>query len=452
MTRPFIFLSYCHLDRERAAELRSDLIEAGIDVWWDDDILPGSDWKYAIRQAMRECSSVVVCFSHECLERRSAGIYPEILDAIGILRELRPGRVFLIPVRFSECILPPFELDAIRTLDRLQYVDLFPADARRTNLRRLVQAIREADRISRASATERAPTDARAVEPLAERFVASTAVSEILQQHASTAPVLEKSLKRWSEVLQAVQNLQRQLLDVRITESYLQWLLDGDEERLRQQLSIEMRRQTSLMAEIEERAVETEKQKASVEDALKREVSNRTVVSIEVSGYDRIVRNLKKKDGASAVSAFTERIRRCMEDALDDIAQPSRGIFLEATDRGALLAFEEALQTHLFARSVQQHAPALNEGSGGGGAQRKFRAGAATGPVSAVPSGSGVKFTGVAIGRAERLRSVAKACEIAMDLDTYDLLPHGCRETYGCEEVVGGNRGQPVRFVRGVLS
>jgi hypothetical protein len=66
------------------------------------------------------------------------------MDAIEAYRQYKPGTVFLIPVRLSQCDIPPIEIDSTRTLDRLQYVDLFPAAKRDDGLMRLKAAIRAA--------------------------------------------------------------------------------------------------------------------------------------------------------------------------------------------------------------------------------------------------------------------------------------------------------------------
>jgi hypothetical protein len=126
------------------AKLREELIVAGETVWWDQDILPGQDWKQAIRQAIKDCYAVVLCLSKEVEGRDQSGLFPEALDAIAEYRQYAPGTVFLIPVRLSACEIPPFEIDANRLLDRLQCADLFPPSKRSSQLQRLVSALRAA--------------------------------------------------------------------------------------------------------------------------------------------------------------------------------------------------------------------------------------------------------------------------------------------------------------------
>ncbi len=141
MAKKHLFLSYGRENLSDISQLRDDLIAAGELVWWDQDILPGQDWKMAIRQAMRDSYAVVLCLSKETEARSRSGIFPEALDAIGVYREYSPGNIFLIPVRLSRANIPPIEIDATRTLDRLQYVDLFPSSKRSDGLGRLIQAL-----------------------------------------------------------------------------------------------------------------------------------------------------------------------------------------------------------------------------------------------------------------------------------------------------------------------
>jgi TIR domain-containing protein len=137
-----VFISYCHDNASEVARLREDLMKAGETIWWDRDIKPGQDWKFAIRQAIKQSYAILLCLSEESQRRTVSGIYPEALDAIAAYREYSPGSIFLIPVRLSDCEIPPVEIDATRTLERLQYVDLFPASSWTDGISLLVEAIK----------------------------------------------------------------------------------------------------------------------------------------------------------------------------------------------------------------------------------------------------------------------------------------------------------------------
>jgi tetratricopeptide (TPR) repeat protein len=128
MSKKHLFLSYCRDNKAEVSKLRDNLIAAGEQVWWDQDILGGHDWKLEIRKAMRDAYAIVVCLSTETADRITSGVYTEVLDAIAAYREHAPGSIFLIPVRLSECDIPLIEIDGTRTLDRLNYVDLFETD------------------------------------------------------------------------------------------------------------------------------------------------------------------------------------------------------------------------------------------------------------------------------------------------------------------------------------
>jgi tetratricopeptide (TPR) repeat protein len=139
-----VFLSYCHDNQAEVSTLRDELIAAGEPVWWDQDILGGHDWKLEIRKAMKAAYAVVLCLSEEAMARTTSGIYPEAADAIAAYREYSPGSIFLIPVRLSDCEIPLIEIDGTRTLDRLQYIDLFPPTRRAAGLDRFLKALRAA--------------------------------------------------------------------------------------------------------------------------------------------------------------------------------------------------------------------------------------------------------------------------------------------------------------------
>ena len=141
VAKKHVFLSYCRDNAAEVATLRDDLIAADEAVWWDKHILGGADWKLEIHQAMKDSYAVVLCLSAETAARTTSGMFPEALTAIAAYREYAPGSIFLIPVRLSKCTIPPFEIDATRRLDGLQYVDLFPAAKRSAGLQRLIESL-----------------------------------------------------------------------------------------------------------------------------------------------------------------------------------------------------------------------------------------------------------------------------------------------------------------------
>ena len=96
-TKRHVFLSYCHDNKEEVTQLREQLAAMGEEVWWDEDILPGQNWKMAIREAMHDAYAVIAVFSKETDERKQSGMFPELRDAIDAYRVYPPGSIFLIP-------------------------------------------------------------------------------------------------------------------------------------------------------------------------------------------------------------------------------------------------------------------------------------------------------------------------------------------------------------------
>ena len=143
MDKSHIFISYFKENRDQVARLRDELIAAGEKVWWDQDMLPGQNWRLAIRKAMSSAYAVVVCFSSESEERSRSGVYPELRDAIEMLRQYGPDRSFLFPARLSECRIPEFQVDSMTMLSDLQYVDLFPGKKRKAGMVTLIAGIRQ---------------------------------------------------------------------------------------------------------------------------------------------------------------------------------------------------------------------------------------------------------------------------------------------------------------------
>src|SRR5439155_8924540 len=58
-----VFLSYKREDAARVRKLVAALREAGLDVWWDEDIPPSAPWEATIEQALADAKAVIVCWS-----------------------------------------------------------------------------------------------------------------------------------------------------------------------------------------------------------------------------------------------------------------------------------------------------------------------------------------------------------------------------------------------------
>ncbi|MGH8627214.1 MAG: toll/interleukin-1 receptor domain-containing protein [Gammaproteobacteria bacterium] len=140
---PTVFLSYAHEDRPEATRLYADLTAAGLPVWFDQEsLLPGQQWKPAIRTAIRNSRFFVALMSSRSSMKRGF-VNREFAEAFEVLEEFAESAVFLIPVRLDDC-----EPAHSRLLD-LHTVNLFPDwDAGVTRLLRALGAPRALSRAS----------------------------------------------------------------------------------------------------------------------------------------------------------------------------------------------------------------------------------------------------------------------------------------------------------------
>lgn len=139
-----VFISYVREDAERVDRLQRLLEAEGITVWRDtSDLWPGQDWRIEIRRAIESGLAFIACFSEYTESRDASYQNEELILAIEMMRRRPPGKVWLLPVRFADCQLPPFDLGASRTLDSLQRVDLFNGTAWEPPAARLATAVRK---------------------------------------------------------------------------------------------------------------------------------------------------------------------------------------------------------------------------------------------------------------------------------------------------------------------
>lgn len=133
--RPQVFIAYVEEDLARAKRLRDALEAAGFAPWMDkDQLLAGQNWPRAIERAIELSDAFVPCLSARSLSKRGQ-FQCELRYAMDCARRMPLDEVFLAPVRFEVCTVPP-SLAA-----STQYVDLFPDFDR--GVRQLVRALRK---------------------------------------------------------------------------------------------------------------------------------------------------------------------------------------------------------------------------------------------------------------------------------------------------------------------
>lgn len=116
-----IFLCHSSEDKPLVRILYHLLNTDSLKPWLDEkDLLPGEDWDFAIRNAVRVSDVVVVCLSKQ--SRDKAGfVQKEIRYALDVADEQPDGTIFIIPVRLEPCDVP-------ERLRRWQWVNLYESN------------------------------------------------------------------------------------------------------------------------------------------------------------------------------------------------------------------------------------------------------------------------------------------------------------------------------------
>jgi hypothetical protein len=125
-----VFLCYSHSDALAVRGLYKRLTENNFDAWMDKEkLLPGSDWEYEIRRAVRASDAVVVCLSRSFNQQGFR--QKEVRLALEVAMEQPEGEIFIIPARLEEC-------ENLESLRKWHCVDLFESDGHE----RLLYALR----------------------------------------------------------------------------------------------------------------------------------------------------------------------------------------------------------------------------------------------------------------------------------------------------------------------
>lgn len=101
-----VFLCHSSNDKEIIRELFQKLVDEGFDPWLDEEkLLPGQDWDYEIKKALKASDAVIVFLSNNSVSK-AGYVQKEIKWAIDLAQEQPEGEIFLIPARIENCNIP----------------------------------------------------------------------------------------------------------------------------------------------------------------------------------------------------------------------------------------------------------------------------------------------------------------------------------------------------------
>ena len=115
-----VFLCHAHKDAVAVQAIYKHLIKNNVDAWLDKEkLLPGSNWEYEIREAVRASDIIIVCLSKGFDQKGFR--QKEVRIALEESALQPEGEIFIIPARLEECEILP-------SLQHLQWVNLFESD------------------------------------------------------------------------------------------------------------------------------------------------------------------------------------------------------------------------------------------------------------------------------------------------------------------------------------
>lgn len=120
-----VFISYVREDVGIVDRLVRVLRERGVEVWLDrDGIRPGVRWAEAIREAIRNSSFFLACFSMSYALRERSYMHEELVLAVEELRKRRFDQAWFIPILLDDGEMPDIPIGPGETLRSLQLVSL----------------------------------------------------------------------------------------------------------------------------------------------------------------------------------------------------------------------------------------------------------------------------------------------------------------------------------------
>jgi hypothetical protein len=203
-----IFLCHASEDKAQVREVYHRLRAIdGFEPWLDkEDLLPGQDWDYEIKQALKTSDFILIFLSRSSVAKRSY-VQREMKLALDALQELPEGTIHTIPVRLDDCDVP-------EQFRRYHWANLFEPNG----FDRIVRAVHAelAKRFGttpppslqpspRPSLPERAATQDTTVEPLGDNALAGFR-RESLTEPARDQVFISYAHRdgRWLERLQMV--------------------------------------------------------------------------------------------------------------------------------------------------------------------------------------------------------------------------------------------------------
>jgi hypothetical protein len=106
LQRNRIFFSYAKEDSSKVEVIYDQFVKAALNPWMDKrDLQPGDDWESVITQTIKSAGFVLAFLSMHSVNKRGF-VQREIKEALDVAATVPQGKVFIVPVRLEECLVP----------------------------------------------------------------------------------------------------------------------------------------------------------------------------------------------------------------------------------------------------------------------------------------------------------------------------------------------------------
>jgi formylglycine-generating enzyme required for sulfatase activity len=123
---PKVFISYVGENIDDVQRLVTDLKARDIDVWFNKTHLKvGEQFKNVIRREISQDDFFIACFSKKYNDRSQTYMNEELYLAIERMRQMHSDRIWILPVKLSECVIPDLVIRPGLILSDIQWVDLY---------------------------------------------------------------------------------------------------------------------------------------------------------------------------------------------------------------------------------------------------------------------------------------------------------------------------------------
>ncbi len=182
-----VFLSYAREDTARADQVAKGLEAAGLDVFWDNEIPPGTTWADYIEQKLTQCKALIVLWSEHSTKSQ------------WVREEARMGRDkgVLIPVMI-DASQPPFGFGEVQAANLTNW----NGEADHPSWRRFVTAVTNATQSQPRPAPAPQPTPAPPPPPQPQ--TSSAPQQQAWSTSTATQASEKKSIPVWAWVAGAV--------------------------------------------------------------------------------------------------------------------------------------------------------------------------------------------------------------------------------------------------------